>query len=175
MQCRLRWHLHEIDPMLEVRPRGLRHGPAVSQVAERMADVAGPVAEIAHELLARCTEHNLEFEAGAEVTTWMKAASPACPLKGRAGGTARSRWSRQRRLCTGWVHRTQHRVARDRGRCGVRAAGAMATEACVSGSTIPQSEVPAALALSLLWCCDVCPFSERLSAETRDACSPKQR
>lgn len=83
VQCRLRWHLHEIDPMLEVRPRGLRHGPAVSQVAERMADVAGPVAEIAHELLARCTEHNLEFEAGAEVTTWMKAASPACPLKGR--------------------------------------------------------------------------------------------
>jgi len=58
VQSRLRWHLHELDPTLQVRPKGLRCRSVVAQVADHLADVQGPVAEIARELLARCAQLN---------------------------------------------------------------------------------------------------------------------
>src|SRR5207248_10989702 len=58
VQCRLRWHLHELDPTLEVRPKGLRCRRVVGQVAEHLAEIDGPVAEIARELLTRCAQLN---------------------------------------------------------------------------------------------------------------------
>lgn len=58
VQSRLRWHLHEIDPTLEVRPKGLRCRRIVTRVAEHLAEVDSPVAEIARELLARCAQLN---------------------------------------------------------------------------------------------------------------------
>ena len=58
VQSRLRWHLHEIDPTLEVRPKGLRCLSVVTQVSEHLVGVDGPVAEIARELLTRCAQLN---------------------------------------------------------------------------------------------------------------------
>ena len=57
MLCnRLRWHLHELDPELEVPSRGLRRYKVIDQLAAHLAGVDGTVAQIARELLARCRE-----------------------------------------------------------------------------------------------------------------------
>jgi transposase len=53
---RLRWHLHELDPALQVPSRGLRRYCVIDDLAERLADVEGLVARIARELLTRCRE-----------------------------------------------------------------------------------------------------------------------
>jgi len=57
MLCnRLRWHLHELDPELEVPSRGLRRYQVIDQLAAHLAGVDGTVAQIARELLGRCRE-----------------------------------------------------------------------------------------------------------------------
>jgi transposase len=57
MLCnRLRWHLHELDPELEVPSRGLRRYKVIDQLAAHLAGVDGTVAQIARELLGRCRE-----------------------------------------------------------------------------------------------------------------------
>jgi transposase len=53
---RLRWHLHELDPELEVPSRGLRRYKVIGQLAAHLAGVDGTVAQIARELLGRCRE-----------------------------------------------------------------------------------------------------------------------
>lgn len=65
LQARVRWHLLEIDPSLQVRPRGLRSQRVVHQVEAHLADREGLLVEIARELLARIRELNrraLELE-----------------------------------------------------------------------------------------------------------------
>ena len=58
MQSRIRWHLHELDPTLEVRSRGLRSQRVVERVLEQLAGFEGTVASIARELLERVRELN---------------------------------------------------------------------------------------------------------------------
>jgi transposase len=58
IQSRIRWHLHELDPTLEVRPRGLRSQRVVDRVVDQLRDREGTVAAIARELLARVRELN---------------------------------------------------------------------------------------------------------------------
>jgi transposase len=53
---RLRWHLHELDPALEVPSRGLRRYRVIDQLADQLAAFDGTVARLARELLARCRE-----------------------------------------------------------------------------------------------------------------------
>lgn len=53
---RLRWHLHELDPDLQVPSRGLRRYCVIDELTRRLADCDGLVARIARELLARCRE-----------------------------------------------------------------------------------------------------------------------
>jgi len=53
---RLRWHLHELDPELEVPARGLRRYKVIDQLAAKLAGFDGVVAELARELLGRCRE-----------------------------------------------------------------------------------------------------------------------
>jgi transposase len=104
VQCRLRWHLHEIDPTLEVRPRGLRHRPAVREVAERLAGTEGLVAEIARELLTRNAELNhridelerqikllVEVQAPSLLTIPGCGALTAAKILGETAGAARFR------------------------------------------------------------------------------------
>lgn len=65
VQNRLRWHLHELMPELQVRSRGLRSKRVVSAVEEALAGCDGLVAELARDLLDRCQDLNRrisEFE-----------------------------------------------------------------------------------------------------------------
>ncbi len=56
IQCRLRWHLHELFPGLEIPPKGLRRLNVIADLERRLRDVEGPVASIARELLVRTRE-----------------------------------------------------------------------------------------------------------------------
>jgi transposase len=58
VQARVRWHLLEIDPSFQVRPRGLRSQSVVAQVEAHLADGDGLLVEIARELLQRIRELN---------------------------------------------------------------------------------------------------------------------
>jgi transposase len=56
VQSRLRWHLHELFPDLEIAPRALRRYHVMTEVEDRLEGVSGTVARIARELLVRCRE-----------------------------------------------------------------------------------------------------------------------
>jgi len=58
VQSRLRWHLHEIDPGLEVRSRGLRSRCVVDAVERHLEGFEGTVVEIARELVERVRQLN---------------------------------------------------------------------------------------------------------------------
>jgi transposase len=59
IQSRLRWHLHELFPGLEIPPKSLRRQRTLADLEARVAGVQGDVAEISRELLARCRELTL--------------------------------------------------------------------------------------------------------------------
>jgi transposase len=58
LQSRLRWHLHEIAPELDVPARGLKLQHVVERVDVCLASTDGLVAEIARELLERLRQLN---------------------------------------------------------------------------------------------------------------------
>ncbi|MCA1698563.1 MAG: IS110 family transposase [Actinobacteria bacterium] len=58
VQSRIRWHLHEIAPDLDVPARGLRRRRVVDAVAVHLAELDGAIARIARELLDRIRELN---------------------------------------------------------------------------------------------------------------------
>jgi transposase len=65
IQNRIRWHLHELDPTLEVRPQGLRSQRVVEQVLAQLDGREGTIVEILREQLRRVRELNqraLELE-----------------------------------------------------------------------------------------------------------------
>ena len=65
IQSRIRWHLHEIDPTLHVRLRGLRSQKVVDRLIAQLQDREGTIVEIVREQLARVRELNqraLELE-----------------------------------------------------------------------------------------------------------------
>jgi transposase len=61
LQSRLRWHLHELLPELEVRSRGLKSMRVVHQVAEVLEPLDGLVAELARDLLDRIEQLNIRI------------------------------------------------------------------------------------------------------------------
>ena len=56
MQSRVRWHLHELFPGLEIRPRSLRQPRVLRGLQERLVGLQGGVVMIATELIVRCSE-----------------------------------------------------------------------------------------------------------------------
>jgi transposase len=58
LQNRLRWHLHELEPALEIRSRSLRTAGALDQVSEALKLLGGLVAELARDLVDRCRALN---------------------------------------------------------------------------------------------------------------------
>jgi transposase len=58
---RLRWHLHEIDPGLQVPSRGLRRYCVIDELASQLQPHYGLVARIARELVARCRELTVQI------------------------------------------------------------------------------------------------------------------
>ena len=63
MANRLRWHLHELDPALQIPSRGLRRYKVLDELAARLAGMEGTVARLARQLLARCRELTAEINA----------------------------------------------------------------------------------------------------------------
>src|SRR5919202_1835463 len=59
IQSRLRWHLHELFPSLEIAPASLRLHHRIAALEARLVEATGTVAEIARELLGRCRELTL--------------------------------------------------------------------------------------------------------------------
>jgi transposase len=53
---RLRWHLHELDPALEPRRKGLASAAALRRLDARLASLSGTLVRIAREIVARCLE-----------------------------------------------------------------------------------------------------------------------
>jgi transposase len=60
---RLRWHLHELDPALQVPARGLRSYCALDRLGEHLATFTGLIARLARELLHRCRELTMQINA----------------------------------------------------------------------------------------------------------------
>jgi transposase len=60
---RLRWHLHELDPALQVPSRGLRRYRVIDDLTVQLAGVDGMVARLARQLLARCRALTAEINA----------------------------------------------------------------------------------------------------------------
>lgn len=57
---RLRWHLHELDPSWDPRPRSLVRYKALEAIAARLGPLEGMVARIARDLVARIRELTVE-------------------------------------------------------------------------------------------------------------------
>ena len=61
---RLRWHLHELDPSIDPKPRSLDRRRGFDQVAKALADhTEGVVARLARSLLERCRQLTVEIDA----------------------------------------------------------------------------------------------------------------
>jgi transposase len=58
---RLRWHLHELDPALQIPSRGLRRYCVIDDLAERLRAFDGVVARIASEMTTRCRELTVQI------------------------------------------------------------------------------------------------------------------
>src|SRR3954447_25285680 len=58
LQSRIRWHLHEIAPDLDIPARGLKLQHIVERVAARLTELDGLIAAICREQLARLRELN---------------------------------------------------------------------------------------------------------------------
>lgn len=61
--CRLRWHLHELDPAWEPKARSLTAKRTLQQVQERLQGRPGVVARLARELASRCAELTININA----------------------------------------------------------------------------------------------------------------
>jgi len=104
MQSRLRWHLHELFPGLEIPPKALRRQHVLAELEERLAGVTGTVADIARELLVRCRESTSRAnELQVEITRIVRRLAPsllalpgcgvlsAAKIVGEAAGASRFR------------------------------------------------------------------------------------
>jgi transposase len=58
LQSRLRWHLHELFPGLEIPLKSLRNEPMLTVLEMRLGPLMGTVADIARELVTRCRALN---------------------------------------------------------------------------------------------------------------------
>ena len=101
LQSRIRWHLHEIAPDLEIPARGLKLQHVVERVAARLADLDGLIAAICRELLDRVRELNRRInELEREITPLIRALAPALlehPRLRRADRRQARRRDRRRR------------------------------------------------------------------------------
>jgi transposase len=75
---RLRWHLHELDPSWDPRPRSLTSRKNITAAAARLAGMEGMVARLAADLAARISALTVEVNALAqEITTRVRALAPS--------------------------------------------------------------------------------------------------
>ena len=78
IQCRLRWHLHELFPGLQIPSRSLRRYRMLAELEERLRGLEGTVAAIARELVVRCRELTLRArDLEREITTIVHRLAPS--------------------------------------------------------------------------------------------------
>lgn len=78
IQARLRWHLHALDPELEIPPRALDRLVWLARAARHLGPIGGMRARIAAELVERCRALNARIDALArEIAAMAKAQAPS--------------------------------------------------------------------------------------------------
>jgi transposase len=78
MICRLRWHLHELDPGWDPAPRSLTSRKNLQAVAARLATPSGPVARLAAGLTSRITALTIDINAlEREITVLVRRLAPS--------------------------------------------------------------------------------------------------
>jgi transposase len=91
----LRWHLHELDPELDIPSRGLRRRCLQDELCQRLADMPGVVAQIARELLERCRQLTVRInQLESQLRTLVRALAPqllTIPGCGETAGVHRFR------------------------------------------------------------------------------------
>lgn len=76
--AQVRWHLHELDPALEIPSRGLRRKTVVAQLQQRLSGVPGVVTRITRDLLNRCEQLNAQIAGlDAELRDLVRALAPS--------------------------------------------------------------------------------------------------
>jgi transposase len=104
MQSRLRWHVHELFPGLEIAPKALGRGHIITALDRRLRPVEGTVAAIAKELLGRIRDLTVRInELEREITKLVRPLAPnllampgcgplsAAKIIGEVAGAARFR------------------------------------------------------------------------------------
>jgi len=77
--AQVRWHLHELDPDLQVPSRGLRHQHVLRGLLTQVDDFEGIVARLTRDLLERCAELNAQIAAlEKELLVLVRALAPSC-------------------------------------------------------------------------------------------------
>jgi transposase len=77
LASRIRWHLHEIAPELEIPARGLRLQHVIKRITERLASTDGLIAGITRELLERIRQLNRRInELEREITPLISTLAP---------------------------------------------------------------------------------------------------
>lgn len=132
LQSRLRWHLHELFPGLEIAPRALRRYHVMDNVQEWLAGVAGTLAGIARELLVRCRELTMRVnELERQIAILVRRLAPslltlpgcgvltAAKIVGEAAGAGRfrskaafARWNGTAPIPVWSGNKTRHRLTR---------------------------------------------------------------
>ncbi|MDQ4131782.1 MAG: IS110 family transposase [Actinomycetota bacterium] len=78
IQCRLRWHLHELFPGLVIPRKALRRLQVLDELDRRLADVSGTVAAIARELISGSRELTIRAnQLEAEIKVIVRRLAPA--------------------------------------------------------------------------------------------------
>ena len=78
IQCRLRWHLHELALEAEIPPSSLRRFKVLDHLAEQLSSVEGTVAELARELVGRTRELTVRInELEHEISAIVKLLAPS--------------------------------------------------------------------------------------------------
>jgi transposase len=78
VQSRIRWHLHELDPSLRIRPRGLRCQKTIDELRALLEDRNGLLVELCRELLERIEQLNRRArELERQITTLVHRLAPA--------------------------------------------------------------------------------------------------
>ena len=102
VQNRLRWHLHELDPALQVPSRGLRRYQVIDEVAARLQGVDLVVARLALQLLVRCRRLTAEINLlEAELRALVKDLAPSLLAIRAVGCSAPPSLSARPPVCTG--------------------------------------------------------------------------
>jgi transposase len=131
-QPRLRWHLHEVFPGLQVAPRSLGRLHVIAALDQRLQPVEGIVAAVARELLARIRELTARInQLQQEITRLVRPLAPtllalpgcgplsAAKLLGEVAGAARfgsraafARWNGTAPIPVWSGNATRHRLNR---------------------------------------------------------------